>query len=582
MIQMIGMRLIATSLLILPLLADAGQAVETSPTHREANVVQAIGLVRYFHPHETTEVVDWNDVIMKGFDLADADTSDAEFSIGLANLLKGFGNGIERIESDTEAGHPGVVKCGSDDPEVRWVHLGFDASPVDQSRVAFDVFTSRRSVSGIVDEDAASEDAPDYAEIELVDGSTLQIPMVLCQTQTELTDARREELESRSTPDPIDTMSPPSLARLDVAVLWPVVRNFYPYQELVEDWTGILHHALDGSRSVSDRQDHRRLLQTMLVPLEDGHVNVIDLNADERGSLPVALQPVAEELVVANVRDDLKAKPGDLVLSIDGEPADEWIDRKRGYYSGSPQWRTRWAGIELLVGPRAATRTLVLNRGGEAVGVNLRHEADDLLKSRSHASLEEVTDGIIYVDLTTIESSEIDRIIPRLDEARGAVFDMRGSPKAPVHELVRHLMDGPDDWMGWTQVLLARGPDGDLVVAKRSEWEMEAATPRISAPVVFLADENAISYMESILGLVKYHGMATIVGSNTAGSNGNIVPLALPGEFRVNYTGMRVIGPDGEPYQGRGIEPDIRVYPTIEGLRAGRDELLERALELLD
>jgi hypothetical protein len=32
--------------------------------------------------------------------------------------------------------------------------------------------------------------------------------------------------------------------------------------------------------------------------------------------------------------------------------------------------------------------------------------------------------------------------------------------------------------------------------------------------------------------------------------------------------------------QARGFQPDVRVVPTIEGLRAGRDEVLERAVEL--
>lgn len=80
--------------------------------------------------------------------------------------------------------------------------------------------------------------------------------------------------------------------------------------------------------------------------------------------------------------------------------------------------------------------------------------------------------------------------------------------------------------------------------------------------------------------MVRCNDLGTIVGSNTAGSNGNVIFLELPGQIALMYTGMRVIGPDGEIFQGVGIEPDVRVYPTIEGLRAGRDEVLERALEM--
>ena len=222
---------------------------------------------------------------------------------------------------------------------------------------------------------------------------------------------------------------------------------------------------------------------------------------------------------------------------------------------------------------------LTLGRDGKMVDVTLLHELDDPLSAHAHASVEELADRITYIDLTSIEPSELDQTVQSLVEVRGVVFDLRGYPRGPVHDVLEHLIVEPDDWKGWMRVLLARGPDGDLVEAERFEWNQQSKEPRIGAPVVFLTNEQAISYSESILGLVKFHGLGTIVGSNTAGSNGNVVRLSLPGGFRVTCTGMYVIGPDGGPLQGLGIEPDMQVLPTIEGLRAGRDEVLEHALE---
>jgi C-terminal processing protease CtpA/Prc len=40
-----------------------------------------------------------------------------------------------------------------------------------------------------------------------------------------------------------------------------------------------------------------------------------------------------------------------------------------------------------------------------------------------------------------------------------------------------------------------------------------------------------------------------------------------------------VFYPDKSPTQQIGIVPDIPVTPTIEGVRAGRDEVLERAVK---
>ena len=53
----------------------------------------------------------------------------------------------------------------------------------------------------------------------------------------------------------------------------------------------------------------------------------------------------------------------------------------------------------------------------------------------------------------------------------------------------------------------------------------------------------------------------------------------MPGGFTVAFTGMRVTGHDGQtPYHLSGVRPDVTVTPTLAGLRAGRDEVLDRAL----
>jgi len=55
----------------------------------------------------------------------------------------------------------------------------------------------------------------------------------------------------------------------------------------------------------------------------------------------------------------------------------------------------------------------------------------------------------------------------------------------------------------------------------------------------------------------------------------------LPGGIRVAFTGLGVYYPDGTPTQRIGIVPDIAIRPTLAGFRAGRDEVLERAIEYI-
>ena len=51
-------------------------------------------------------------------------------------------------------------------------------------------------------------------------------------------------------------------------------------------------------------------------------------------------------------------------------------------------------------------------------------------------------------------------------------------------------------------------------------------------------------------------------------------------ERRIFWTGMRVVKHDGSRHRLVGIQPTVPMTRTIPGVREGRDELLEKALEI--
>jgi C-terminal processing protease CtpA/Prc len=69
-----------------------------------------------------------------------------------------------------------------------------------------------------------------------------------------------------------------------------------------------------------------------------------------------------------------------------------------------------------------------------------------------------------------------------------------------------------------------------------------------------------------------------VIGSTTAGADGNVSQIDLPGGLRTMISGIGVFYPDKRPTQRIGIVPDVEVRPTVAGIRAGRDEVLEEAL----
>ena len=71
---------------------------------------------------------------------------------------------------------------------------------------------------------------------------------------------------------------------------------------------------------------------------------------------------------------------------------------------------------------------------------------------------------------------------------------------------------------------------------------------------------------------------AVVIGSTTAGADGNVSQIPLPGGLRTIISGIAVFYPDKRPTQRIGILPDIEARQTLDGIRTGRDEVLEAAL----
>jgi C-terminal processing protease CtpA/Prc len=185
------------------------------------------------------------------------------------------------------------------------------------------------------------------------------------------------------------------------------------------------------------------------------------------------------------------------------------------------------------------------------------------------------------VDLTRAKMTEVAPVIAKLAEASGVVFDVRGYPTDAGAGILPYLIETSeaDRWMHVNRIT---GPFGQSAGWQSMGWNLSPKSPRVAGKVVFLTDGRAISYAESVMGYVADRKLATIVGGTTAGANGNVVGFTVPGGFSMRFTGMRVTKHDGQtPHHLAGVKPDVPAAPTIAGVRAGRDEVLDAAVALV-
>ena len=107
---------------------------------------------------------------------------------------------------------------------------------------------------------------------------------------------------------------------------------------------------------------------------------------------------------------------------------------------------------------------------------------------------------------------------------------------------------------------------------------LQPQPPIYKGKVAILVDEVSQSQAEYTTMALRAGPRAIVVGSTTAGADGNVSSIPLPGGISTMMSGIGVFYPDQTPTQRIGIVPDVVVTPTIDGIREGRDEVLEAAL----
>ncbi len=101
-------------------------------------------------------------------------------------------------------------------------------------------------------------------------------------------------------------------------------------------------------------------------------------------------------------------------------------------------------------------------------------------------------------------------------------------------------------------------------------------------PLVVLVNRNTINSAEMLAYFLQVAGRAKVVGEATAGAlgmSGSAEGPLINGEF-IAVSSLRMRNLDGSPFPLR-VTPDVTVVDDLDALTAGRDVVLERALEML-
>lgn len=361
---------------------------------------------------------------------------------------------------------------------------------------------------------------------------------------------------------------------------WSLFNHFYPYLDVIEaDWGSILTTTLENVLQDRNTEECLFTLLEMTSHLQDGHVSVWHPIDWKRKRLPILFDYIENQIVVLQ-SNNTSIKRGDILMEIDGKPASEVFTRFYDLTSGSPHGKENLALYRLTFQDSTTVSKLKFKRSGEILNVSVDRKGQVPDYNRPD-KISMIKEGIFYVDLDRASMADIDERIHEIAESKGVIFDLRGYPNAN-HDIIDHLIDAPVKSPRYHTPQLIY-PDLENIVSydTSQRHSYQPSEPRIKGNVVFLTDETAQSYAESVMSIIEHYKLADIVGSPTSGANGNVNYFFAMGGFTIPWTGMKVLKHDYSQHHSIGIQPTVLVKPTLKGIREGRDEVLDKAVEIL-
>lgn len=382
----------------------------------------------------------------------------------------------------------------------------------------------------------------------------------------------------------------PALRALAIAKLWATLRYHYPYLK-AEAWEAGLSPALAEAFQAPDALAFQRAVSRLAVRIEDSHTWIEGAAALDRevAGVPAGVDVrmiEGQPLVARPWSEGAKAAglhPGDRIVAVDGEPAETRLARITATLAAStPQARDRNAAAQLLSGPEGRPAKV------EVEGLDGVRRMAELPRARAlwaappHRSgpVATLLDGAVgYLDLDRLELADVDGALARVKGAKALILDMRGYPRQTFERLASRL-----NVRGAKAGAILRVP---LVFPKPGQEATELVTPQaiptsgepaFRGPMALLIDERTQSQAEHLGLFLEAAAGVTFIGSPSAGADGDVSDVVLPGGLTVTYTGMGVLHSNGRPLQRVGLQPSIEVHPTRKGLAEGRDEVLEAAI----
>jgi carboxyl-terminal processing protease len=380
---------------------------------------------------------------------------------------------------------------------------------------------------------------------------------------------------------------------LSLSRYWNIINYFYPYKYRVgKDWNVVLEEMIPKFKDAKDTITYHLAMLELTTSINDSHARFVTKYTSQYFGLkwaPFKFKIVDNKAVVTGFYNDTLCmlndiQVGDVFLKVNEKTINDIIAGQLKYIGASNEaTKLRNFSYAIFNGQNDSVMTTFERNGivsQKTINRYLFNQFNYKWTNGEGADVYKILDGNIgYVNLGLLQLKEVDEILSKLKNTKAIIFDVRNYPNGTLYRIA--------DFLNSKRVPFSRFTVADISYPGVFRYTQSISCGKKNSDaykgkVVLLFNEQSQSHAEFTLMALQTAPNVMSIGSQTAGADGNVSEITFPGGYKTYMTGIGIYYPNGKETQRIGIVPDIEVRPTIEGIKLGKDEVLEKAIEVIN
>ena len=388
---------------------------------------------------------------------------------------------------------------------------------------------------------------------------------------------------------------------LALARIWATIEYFSPHKNRIElGWQNVLENQIPKFEKAKDSLEYYKAILNTFSYLRDSHSS-LTFHPDKYSPLgdkgfQLYFQLIEDKLVATNhlpqsksLKENDQIEYGDILISIDGISFDNLLNEYRQFVGGSHKAsRDKFITSNYLRFGWNDTVVVEVERNNELKKLKLhRYTGNYISKLISEESIatswKEMDKNIGFIRTDLMTNKEFYKAMRKLKKKKALIIDIRhGYNFDKLNSEVLAYYFSSEEKKYAQMFNISKDIPGKFYEINPVFMIGIKQKPKYNGKLIILIDEYVQSASETALSFIKTFPNVTLIGQPTAGSNGNAASINIPGNYSVLFTATGMSYPDGTSAVCDGIQPDIYVKRTIEGIKNNKDDVLERAIEYIN